>query len=772
MEWGPAPVIDDLVTIRLDLHDSLGHFDVDSVMIELREELGELRNSWPAFDYGFAMYWAVHHRKELMPTGSRRHGRLRAASDVATSEIIGALGIPGASLGSKIVLRALDGVRHGRLRRLAVSAAPRVADLVSALVRDDSVVLRTGFAGLLSAELDLMAPGHRPCLVVFVDATERLSDSGLALLNSVVWQLPQVLWVLTGRNRIRWAEETHRDVPFYGATVWPGLVAESGAESAAEPQQHLVGNLSDDDAAAFLRAATSARGLGLTEAQIASVVRESDGLPLWMDIVVQIAQQAILERRAVRDAELVGPFDDLVRRLLRDLERDEQRIVRAACLVSRFDVELVAAGAGVDAGAAARLVERSMIIRDGAERRLPFRLHDEIRRVVRTAGAGIPGGWTETDWRSAGSRVVDELRRRHDSEVDASAMLDLLDQVLEVGLNSDVPIGWLRKAVADLPSMHAIAERHPAAFGTPRNWAEWFCTLLSSWRPGVTTTERRDRLRNFAARSSPVDLRMMAQRFLGYSLRANDQYEETIALFEALVAEEPTQLHRFQLANSLVQASRFSEALALLETWPDLDPTSAAAVRGSIAFAHGRLAENVELKNGRIAKYETTRQYRVLSEVSAHTTLCRALLGIGQEPTAVQGADQAEDDRHPDAVCTYLSGAAISCAGDADTVRRHVKRARDVAELFGRARDNYKTIVPLVFDAVVRRDPAAVAHAHALVAARPQRRARIWRAVGFWLEAEGVEVEEPEVAWLEDVDVVRGRWNALVDKRRAALGLS
>lgn len=33
-------------------------------------------------------------------------------------------------------------------------------------------------------------------------------------------------------------------------------------------------------------------------------------------------------------------------------------------------------------------------------------------------------------------------------------------------------------------------------------------------------------------------------------------------------------------------------------------------------------------------------------------------------------------------------------------------------------------------------------------------------------------VEEPEVAWLEGIDVVRSRWNALVDKRRAALGLT
>lgn len=38
-------------------------------------------------------------------------------------------------------------------------------------------------------------------------------------------------------------------------------------------------------------------------------------------------------------------------------------------------------------------------------------------------------------------------------------MLDLLDQALEVGLNSDAAIHWQRKAMADLPSMHGVTER-------------------------------------------------------------------------------------------------------------------------------------------------------------------------------------------------------------------------------------------------------------------------------------------------------------------------
>jgi hypothetical protein len=82
-----------------------------------------------------------------------------------------------------------------------------------------------------------------------------------------------------------------------------------------------------------------------------------------------------------------------------------------------------------------------------------------------------------------------------------------------------------------------------------------------------------------------------------------------------------------------------------------------------------------------------------------------------------------------------------------------------------------------VFDAVVRRRgstpwfDAAVARARTLVLARPQRRACMWRGVGFWLAAAGAPVPEPDVAWQEDATVVRDRWNALVDTRRAALGV-
>ena len=85
--WGAAADVDGLATVRLDLHASLGFFDVDALMVEIREQLGETRDSWPAFDYAFAICWAAHHRNEPMPVGSQRHGRLRTASDLATSEL-------------------------------------------------------------------------------------------------------------------------------------------------------------------------------------------------------------------------------------------------------------------------------------------------------------------------------------------------------------------------------------------------------------------------------------------------------------------------------------------------------------------------------------------------------------------------------------------------------------------------------------------------------------------------------------------------------------
>jgi tetratricopeptide (TPR) repeat protein len=644
--------------------------------------------------------------------------------------------------------------------------------LVAALVREDSAVLRTGFAGLLAAELDLVTPARRPCVVAFVDATERLSETGMAMLNGIVWQLPHVLWVLTGRDWLRWADDTNRDIPFYGATRWPGLAAAPGGGTTGEPRQHLVGNLSDDDATAFLRSAISLGGLELTDAQISLVVRESDGLPLWLDIAVQIVRHASTDGRPVRNAELTGPFDDLVRRLLRDLAPDEQRIVRAACLVSRFDTDLVAAGAGVDAGAAARLVNRSMIIHNGVTPRLPFRLHDEVRRVVRTAGPSVPGGWTESDWRAAGARIVHLLRDRHDTLDDGLARLDLLDQVLEVGLTSDVSVDWLGAAVAKLPSMYAFAERHPAEFADPRNWAEWFCTLMSGWRPGSNAAQRRDHLRAFITRRTPPDLLIMAQRHLGYSLRAIGEYQESIAIFENLVAADPIQQHRFHLAHTLERACRFDEALELLDTWPDLDPTSVATIHGGIAYAHGRLTEDVDLKQARIAKYRAERRYRLLAEVDSHVMFCRALLATGHESEALRKADEAEEHRHPDALRTYLAAAAVSCAGDPDRVRHHVERARAACDWFGLSTDTYKTILPLVFDAVVRRDNTAIEQAHALVLARHRRLARTWRGVGFWLAAAGAPVPEPDVAWLEDAAVVRDRWNALVDTRRAELGLN
>jgi tetratricopeptide (TPR) repeat protein len=106
--------------------------------------------------------------------------------------------------------------------------------------------------------------------VLFLDTYEALSEGERTearvlrrddWVRELVSQLPQVLWVICGRERLRW-EESDPD--------WTKCLS-----------QHLVGGLAEADARQFLQSC------GITESAIQQVIVEgSQGLPYFLDLAV------------------------------------------------------------------------------------------------------------------------------------------------------------------------------------------------------------------------------------------------------------------------------------------------------------------------------------------------------------------------------------------------------------------------------------------------------------------------------------------------------
>ena len=101
-------------------------------------------------------------------------------------------------------------------------------------------------AGILSWELARIDPC--PLVVVFVDASERLMLDARriseAYVNSLIYQLPNVFFLITGRDRLDWYDGARSDLPYRGIWTWPGLSPSATEES----HQHVVGGLSPHDA--------------------------------------------------------------------------------------------------------------------------------------------------------------------------------------------------------------------------------------------------------------------------------------------------------------------------------------------------------------------------------------------------------------------------------------------------------------------------------------------------------------------------------------------
>jgi Tfp pilus assembly protein PilF len=186
------------------------------------------------------------------------------------------------------------------------------------------------FRQALSSQLDqgwddaITYSGPPP--LVALDTYETLWHSGMGRsgrrreprerwLVNLVSELPEVLWVIGGRDRLSWEE-----------------CYDQGWREACE--QHLVGQLSDEDARGFLAKR------GIKEPTIVEkILRQAAGVPFYLELETQLYDKT---PAAERTPEVFGGSQqELIDRLLTHLDASERSTLKLLAAFGIWDRELL-----------------------------------------------------------------------------------------------------------------------------------------------------------------------------------------------------------------------------------------------------------------------------------------------------------------------------------------------------------------------------------------------------------------------------------------------
>jgi hypothetical protein len=770
--WGPTPDIPIAATARVDLHLSGGNVDILQALVDIRTSFGAVKRSWPAFDLAFAAYWSAARPSQELPKSSKDDSSFGIAAlellgDVASHfELLEAMDVVAGVAGKLITVAVKQGRRSSQRRQAQRSFGGYEALLRKAATLPSSAEPHYDFAASLAALLSVELnddPTAIPLTVVFIDTFERIQDSGSeaeALVNQLVYSMPYTLFVITGRNQVTWhhADKTH--LPRRGPLTWPGLVV----PSTVNPRQHLVEHLSPPDRRRLITLVRDREQLPVSDEVVEQLVIASGGLPLYLDLAADKARWIKANGGgAVTIDHVTGSLEKLVVSVLNDVPKDEQRALRAACLLPYFDTRLIAAGAGVEHGAAERAAHRGLV----ASNDHPiygYRVHDEVRQAIRTAPHTIAGGWSEKDWAVAATRMIDEVRHRYSAASrDDDARLSLENAALAISLlcatTEATEPDWLAKAMVHGPSVGALAPLLPTA--TSNAIGQAYLDFVTAKSPSIRPEESVSLLRSIADGSTA--LANIARRHLAYKLREASRYDEAIAEFEILIAKQPgVQVNVAQRATTLATARRFSEALDAAQ---GLEPLRERRLLAEIDFAHGHTDGYVATRTEYIEWLRSGNRQKEWIESVGGLARYRVLIDEAETTeTANEHLAHAREVGHTTAAKDALGSLALLAVGNAPLVDQYCEELERLEALNSFDPLTGRLVLPRLLQAHLDADLDRLERLRARVESKDGTRGREWIPHEFLFADAGVALRTRVATdWLEPVESVRDRWRALFD---------
>lgn len=754
--WGRSPILDDVRAVRLDLKSTSGAFSVGELLLNIRDAIGRAELPLAPFDLAFAVYWDAAMGGRPLPV-SNRGGHFDGAAQATVETVLEDIGLSMgvAGLGVRSVMKIAEAVRKRARLRGSLAACPELAAFLDDLPTNHSPDDAVQLAWLLGWAFDHGQPPARPTVVVFVDTYEELTyDSARrseSLLNQLVFLLPHVLWVVTGRDSVDWTEPSVRALlPYSTPSSWPGL----GPGARADPRQHRVGNLSPADRMHVLREA-QADDLPISDELAGAIADASEGWPLYLDLAIQVASDARAQGRTVKLSDVADSLEGLVARVLADVPADEARALHAACLTPRFDINVTAAVAEVARAAVERALQRPLVTRDGHPT-FPYVLHEAVRSAIRSAHRL----WNDDDWARAAERCSEALRLAHESQNDPDSRFDILIQGLHLAAENDLPYEWLIEASLDAESMFLVNRARPTRITseTGRILDEW----LSCW-DGDDLAERIERHRAHSDISTPIGRASL--RFVAY----NAPKAEAIKIMRDLVDADPSLLHRFQLGWRLSLARRFVDAERAANDLDPDDPIRARRLRSSWLWVFGQVRASIDIDSEYHEWAKTRGHYRLACEVAEGALWRRGFLETGVATEAEELVPNAERRFEKDGVRRCLLASALARAGS-PAFDASVDALLEYEVAAGLAQPSWYENLARAFDAAVRGDAGRVETLTAQ-AAEADRSSRVWIVIETLWAIAGVvtDLDPVETQWIDGSDAVLSRWSAIVDRRRNLL---
>jgi len=767
--WGAPPLPEKVGTARWDFTGHQGMVDVPSLLIALRSAVTTPKHKWPAFDLALAAYLAAARPGQPVATTTASDQTDDVLSVLAgIAEDLGAANVA-TSFGAAAIGRLVSFVRKNLSRSRQLK---RFGDLAKILddcgqisKGDDAPEVAAEIVWLLTQEVEASEPYTRPTVAIFIDHFEKIQKNDSvrseSVINHLVGYLPWVLFVVTGRHRLDWADD--RDgLKISGPHQWPLLLS----DAQQEPHQHLLGLLSSKDARQLIAERSALGCWSLSNDLLERVVTSTNGWPLHIDAVCQVADNKTARGEELEPETLLGKLPDLVKNLYSGLPVDERRAFNAACLTPFFDISLVAAVGGVDHGAVERCIAKTMVD-PNPDCVYPYRVHEEVRRLVRQSSADIEGGWSDQDWTAAAHRALSEAQRRHgeaktkadDAERDGlpNDDTDLVQAIilgLTVGLNEDVYDDWLGQAMRTTPTVRGLAPRLPMP--SPDQASTQAGTLIRTIQALSLSSEE-----SLPILRSIWKVESATQRWSGlwyaYRLRNLHRYDDAAEQFERLIEKYPNvELFRYQRAVTPRAAGRYRQAIAHLLADFSSGTSAFDQFVAICEQGHGIFDHPVRLFNERI---ERQRSARFRMELRTNYLRRRTFSGEDCRPDAVAWLGRSIDLGYPSYQVACLHTLGMHQLGRPVNFNETLHRIQQLLPQYHGSSYKYAELLALrAFYTRTKRDIGRAIQALALLGDRYVR-GHDYIFTEILLEELGAPMPAPEVRqWLIPYSEVKENW--------------
>lgn len=296
----------EIVWTAIDL-DTPTYREQETALFVLRNQLhNKFKVNFPSFDIAYTVYWQKTHPQT--PMTKDNFPLLTGANAVAgIMRVVGEM--PYIGFVPKLTKAFMTGgnvFREWWKKR----GEKELANLPNLEPKEISVRMPMFWASDLKDFLE----EKKKDAVLFLDTYEALwenlkADGGFFMrdewIRELVSHLPEVVWVICGREKLRWSEQDEE---------WANYI-----------EQHLLGRLSDEDSAYFLKSC------GVEKPDVQKVIiKASKGVPHFLDLAVDTYYE--IQSRYNREpaaSDFAKTQDSVLERFLRYLDKTEIETLKA-----------------------------------------------------------------------------------------------------------------------------------------------------------------------------------------------------------------------------------------------------------------------------------------------------------------------------------------------------------------------------------------------------------------------------------------------------------